>query len=75
MRSIDIRAAFLQAKSLDREVYLEPPKNIKREGKLWILRKPLYGLNDASRKFWLKVKEVFRDIGMKRLDGDEAFYY
>ena len=75
MRSIDIRAAFLQAKCLDREVYLEPPRDIKREGKLWILKKPLYRLNDASRKFWLKVREVFKDIGMKRLDKDEAVYY
>ena len=75
LRSIDIRAAFLQAKSLDREVYLEPPKDVKKEGKLWLLKKPLYGLNDASRKFWLKVKKVFEEIGLKRLDGDEAYYY
>ena len=33
LRSIDIRAAFLQAKILDREVYLEPPKDLK-EGKI-----------------------------------------
>ena len=52
-----------------------PPKDIKNEGKIWLLKKPLYGLNDASRKFWLKVKNVFEDIGMKRLEGDEAYYY
>ena len=75
LRSIDIRAAFLQVKCLDKEVYLEPPRDVKKEGKLWMLKKPLYGLNDASRKCWLKVREVFRDIGMKRLDGDKAFYY
>ena len=75
LRSIDIKAAFLQAKDLDWKVYLEPPKDIKKEGKLWLLKKPLYGLNDASRKFWLKVKQVFEDIGLKRLEGDEAFYF
>ena len=32
--SIDIRAAFLQAKFLDREVYMEPPKDVKKEGKI-----------------------------------------
>ena len=26
-------------------------------------------------KFWLKVREVFEETGMKRLPGDEAFYY
>ena len=70
LRSIDIRAAFLQAKCLDREVYMEPPKDVKKEGKIWKLRKPLYGLNDASRKFWLKVKEVFDECKLKILDGD-----
>ena len=39
------------------------------------IKKPLYRLNDASRKFWLKVKKVFKDIDLKKLDGDKAFYY
>ena len=54
---------------------MEPPKYIQKEGKIWKLKKPLYGLNDASRKFWLKVREVFDECGLKILDGDEAFYY
>ena len=33
LRSIKIRAAFLQAKGLDREVYMEPPKDVKKEEK------------------------------------------
>ena len=39
------------------------------------LKKPLYGLDNASRKFWLHVKEVLRKIGMKIMEGDEGFYY
>ena len=74
LESVDIKAAFLQSKVLDRDVFLEPPKDLKKEGIIWKLKKPLYGLNDASRKFWLRVKKVFEEIGMKRLDGDEAFY-
>ena len=42
LRKMDIRVAFLQAKQLDREVFLEPPKDIKREGYIWKLKKPLY---------------------------------
>ena len=42
---------------------------------IWKLKKPLYGLNDASRKFWLKVKSVFGKIGLRRLEGDEALYF
>ena len=75
IRSFDIRVAFLQARGLDREVYMEPPAEIKKEGKIWKLKKPLYGLNDAFIKFWLKVREVFNECGLKILKGDEAFYY
>ena len=31
LRKIDIRAAFLQAKKLETEVFLNPPEGIKRE--------------------------------------------
>ena len=39
------------------------------------MKKPLYGLNDASRKFWLRVKSIFKELGLRKLDGDEAVYY
>ena len=75
LRKIDISGAVLQAKQLDREVFLQPPKDIKREGYVWQFKKPFYGLNDASRKFWLRVKKKFNEIGLRKLDGDEAIYY
>ena len=37
--------------------------------------KPLYGLDDASRKFYLKVRETLQELGLKTLPGDDAFYY
>merc|ERR1712089_84979 len=49
--SMDIRAAFLQAKTLEREVFVRPPRDIEKPGIIWKLLKPLYGLDDASRKF------------------------
>ena len=39
------------------------------------VEKPLYGLDDASRKIWLRVKEILKKMGLKVLEGDEAFYY
>ena len=59
LASVDIRAAFLQSKILDREVFVEPPSDVRKLGTVWKLKKPLYGLDDASRKFWLCIKEVF----------------
>ena len=54
---------------------MEPPKGVKKEGKIWKLKKPLYGLNDVSRKFWLKVRELFDECKLRILDGDEVFYF
>ena len=49
LASVDIRAAFLQSKILDRDVYIELPSDVKKPGVLWKLKKPLYGLDDSSR--------------------------
>ena len=73
--SVDIRAAFLQSKELNRDVFVVPPKDIAEEGVLWKLKKSLYGLNDASRRFWLRVKAVFEKESLKTVPGDEAFYF
>ena len=50
LASVDMRAAFLQSKVLDREVFIEPPSDVKKQGCIWKLRKPLYGLDNASWK-------------------------
>ena len=52
-----------------------PPPDIRKQGIIWRLKKPLYGLDDASCKFWLRVKEVLKEIGLKVMERDEVFYY
>ena len=54
---------------------MEPPKDVKKEGKIRKLKKLLYGLNDASRKFLLKVRAVFDECKLRILDGDDTFYF
>ena len=50
--------------------------DIKKQGIIWKLNKPLYGLDDASRKFWLIVRDVFLNkLHLKTIEGDEVFYY
>ena len=56
LASVGIPAVFLQAKVFDQEIYMKPPEDIRKPGFLWKLKKPLYGLDDTSRKFWQKVK-------------------
>ena len=75
LASVDIRATFLLSTVLDHDVFIKPPENIKKAGVISKLKKPLYGLDDASRKFWLHVKEVLLKVGMKVMEGDKALYY
>ena len=72
---MDIRAAFLQGNILDRYLYMKPPEDQRMEGWLWKLNNSLYGLNDDSRKFWLKLKDTLVKLGLKIIPVDEAFYY
>merc|ERR1712089_42151 len=46
-----------------------------KEGKIWKLLKPLYGLDDASRKFYLIVRETLKNLKLNTLPGDDAVYY
>ena len=75
LASVNICAAFLQSKTLDQDVFVKPLDDNRKPGTVWRLKKPLYSLDDASRKFWLRVKEVFFKMNMKMVEGDEAFYY
>jgi len=38
---VDIRAAFLQSRTLDRDVFMLTPPDIKKPGIIWKLKKPL----------------------------------
>ena len=70
----DIKSAFLQGRSLPREVFVVPPVEAKEKGKLWLLKKGAYGLIDGSRMFYLELKEKLEKLGMKTLSGDPAFF-
>ena len=72
--SLDITAAFLQAETLKRNVFVDPPKDVKEEGILWKLKKPLYGLNDAGRRFWIRVKKILMENNFQTVQGDDSFY-
>ena len=51
--SIDIQAAFLQGKPINRDVYVKPPMEVFTEGTIWKLKTCVYGLNGASRTWYM----------------------
>ena len=58
LQTTDIKSAFLQGSEMSRIVHIKPPKEADLpKGKVWKLRKCLYGLRDASRQWYLRVRE------------------
>ena len=71
--SLDVKAAFLQGDPIKRDVFIEPPKEF-FTGKLWKLKKTVYGLCDAARSWYLRVKQEFLRCGMVMCKLDQAMF-
>ena len=74
INSLDIKAAFLQGSHIEREVFIIPPKEAD-SNKIWKLNKTVYGLADASRTWYLRVKEELTKLGVISSKYDEAIFY
>ena len=74
IKSLDIKSAFLQGQDIKRDLYLMPPPEAATKN-VWKLKKTIYGLNDASRKWYLKVKETLEEFGMTMNKYDEALFF
>ena len=71
---LDVKCAFLQGEQLNRSVILRPP-SIAKTDKLWELNKPVYGLSDASMRFYKRLKCELEKLGMKVSSVDPALFY
>ena len=73
-RSMDIKTAFLQGQMIDRDIYIKPPTELGID-KVWKLKKCVYGLGDASRKWYDRVKQVFASLGGQVSKLDPSVFY
>ena len=74
IHSMDIKAAFLQGCPIDRDVFVQPPKEA-NTSKLWKLKRTVYGLNDAPRSWYLKAAEELVKAGAARSKYDQALFF
>ena len=74
IRSYDVRAAFLQSEDIDRTVYVKPPRDVKKQGIIWRLKKPLYGLNDSCRNWFFSLKKCLLELGLEVTKFDKALF-
>ena len=74
VKSIYIKSAFLQGKALDRQIFVLPPKEASKEGKLWLLKQAAYGILDGGRMFYLKLSETLESLGLHKVHADGALF-
>ena len=74
VKSIDINSAFLQGKSLSRKIYVSPPPEANRTGKLWLLNQAAYGILDGGRMFYLKLYETLKSLGLHDVHSDGSVF-
>ena len=70
-KSLDVKAAFLQGFDIEREIYMRPPSDIREKGFIWKLRRCPYGLNDAPRSWFRRVKSELEKLGVRSSIFDE----
>ena len=73
IHKLDVKSAFLQGKHIDRDIFLKPPCEAETN-KIWKLNKTIYGLCDASRSWYLRVKEVLEEAGMLMCKYDQSMF-
>ena len=73
IHSMDVKGAFLQGKELDREVLIRPPKEAGTSN-LWKLKKCAYGLADAPRRWYLRLREELINSGTSPSKYDNGIF-
>jgi hypothetical protein len=77
LHHVDIKSAYLNS-TLDEEVYMMPPGGVLKpneQGKVCKLKKVLYGLKQAGRKWYKTLTTVFFNMGYSRSDVDHSVFY
>ena len=75
INTMDIKSAFFQGKSIEKNVFPKPPKEVNTK-KLWKVKTKVYRLCDATRESQLSVKrELLAPGSVKRRYDDAIFYW
>jgi len=74
IHQMDVKSAFLNG-DLENEIFMRIPPGVEaKEEQVWLLHKVLYGLKQASREWYLKLKGQLEELGFKRSDADHRVF-
>ena len=66
---MDVKSAYLHA-DINEEVYMRQPKGYELEGKVWRLRKSLYGLKQSGRNWQNLLHDYLIELNFKQYSAD-----
>jgi hypothetical protein len=72
-KQIDYTAAFVQA-PIDTDVYVEMPRLFATAGKVWKLKKSIYGLKQSPRNYFLHMKGKLEKLGFIQSTADPCLF-
>ena len=79
IHQIDIKGAYLNGElTNDEKIYMKQPLGYPVSpnlGEVCRLKKSLYGLKQAGRRWYQKLVEIMEKLGFKRCDVDQAVFY
>ncbi|CAI7886883.1 unnamed protein product [Closterium sp. NIES-54] len=74
VKQMDVTTAFLNG-ILEEEIFMAQPEGFDDgSGRVWNLKKALYGLNQAPRQWYLKLREVLEEIGFTPSSADHSLF-
>lgn len=74
IEQLDFKSAFLNG-DLEEEVYVTPPEGIPiTEGKVWRLKKTLYGLRQSPKGWHKKLTTTLKEFTLVRSSADFSLY-
>ena len=65
LSAFDVEAAFLNGVPLERTLYVRPPLDLHGQNprELWRLKKAVFGLTEAPRAWWLRIRKDLLETG------------
>jgi hypothetical protein len=72
---LDVKTAFLNGE-LEEEIYMKPPPGYENNGKVWRLRKALYGgkRSTAARAWHHKLRDALKDLDFLETAADPSLF-
>ena len=80
IHQMDVKSAYLYGKLDSNEnIYMKPPTGVEvkevKPGQVLQLKRVLYGLKQAGRRWYLRFCEIMKQVGLTRSKFDHTIFY